>query len=183
MTAGRPKKMVSIAKVQEHFLTDTDHAHAFDETAEEYGMTKVEFFNFLIDMVNQNDKLKTAMSKLDLQKKAIEAQKKADEYRSQLAQIEFEERQREEIAAQIKRTNAYLISAFEAVAGKGREITMYPDAIEKLYGISLDIDKYNRNRQSVMEMDEQSIIRYLGIKRVAGHAKKEEEILRKIGGI
>ena len=181
MTAGRPKKMVSIAKVQEHFLTDTDHAHAFDETAEEYGMTKVEFFNFLIDMVNQNDKLKTAMSKLDLQKKAIEAQKKADEYRSQLAQIEFEERQREEIAAQIKRTNAYLISAFEAVAGKGREITMYPDAIEKLYGISLDIDKYNRNRQSVMEMDEQSIIRYLGIKRVAGHAKKEDEILRKIG--
>lgn len=32
-----------------------------------------------------------------------------------------------------------------------------------------------------MKMEEQSIIRYLGIKRVAGHAKKEEEILRKIG--
>lgn len=181
MTAGRPKKMVSIAKVQEHFLTDTDHAHAFDETAEEYGMTKVEFFNFLIDMVNQNDKLKTAMSKLDLQKKAIEAQKKADSYRAQLAQIELEEKQREEIASQIRRTNAYLITSFKAIAVDGKEITMYPDAIEKLYGISLDIDKYNRNREAVMEMDESSIIRYLGIKRVAGHAKKEDEILRKIG--
>ena len=181
MTAGRPKKMVSIAKVQEHFLTDTDHAHAFDETAEEYGMTKVEFFNFLIDMVNQNDKLKTAMSKLDLQKKAIEAQKKADEYRSQLAQIEFEERQREEIAAQIKRTNAYLIASFKAITGDGKEITMYPEAVEKLYGITLDIEKYNRNREAVKSMDDSEVIRFLGIKRVAGHAKKEDEILRKIG--
>ena len=30
-------------------------------------------------------------------------------------------------------------------------------------------------------MSEKLIIKYLGIKRVAGHAKKEEEILRKIG--
>ena len=183
MTAGRPKNMVSIPKVQLHFLADMEHAKEFNQICEEYGMSKVEGFNFLVDLVKQNEKIKTAISKIDLQKKAIEAQKEADSYRAQLAQMELEEKQREEIASQIRRTNAYLISAFEAVAGKGREITMYPDAIEKLYGISLDIDKYNRNRQSVMEMDEQSIIRYLGLKRVAGHAKKEEEILRKIGGI
>jgi hypothetical protein len=183
MTAGRPKNMVSIPKVQIHLLDDIDHANAFKELCQEYGMSNVEGFNFLVDMVRQNEKLKTAMSKLDLQKKAIEAQKKADEYRSQLAQIEFEERQREEIAAQIRRTNAYLITSFKAITGDGKEITMYPEAVEKLYGITLDIEKYNRNRESVKSMDESEIIKYLGIKRIAGHARKEEEILRKIGGI
>ena len=181
MTAGRPKNMVSIPKVQIHLLDDMEHANDFNQFCEEHGMSKIEGFNFLVDLVKQNEKIKTAISKIDLQKKAIEAQKKADSYRAQLAQIELEEKQREEIASQIRRTNAYLITSFKAIAVDGKEITMYPDAIEKLYGISLDIDKYNRNREAVMEMDESSIIRYLGIKRVAGHAKKEDEILRKIG--
>ena len=181
MTAGRPKKMVSIAKVQKHFLVDMEHGKAFDDIAAEYGMSQVDCLCFLIDLIRTDDKLKAAISKLDLQKKATEAQKMADAYRAQLAQLELEERQKEELAAQIRRTNTYLISAFHMVAGNGKEITMYPEAIEKLYGITLDIEKYNRNREKVQSMDESAIISYLGIKRIAGHAKKEDEILRKIG--
>ena len=181
MTAGRPKKLVTEAKAQIHLLPDLEHVKAFYSGAEEKGMSNVEYFCWLIDLTRTDEKLKTAISKLDLQKKAIEAQKEADAYRAQLAQLEFKERQREEIANQIRRTNAYLIAAFKLIAGEGKEITMYPEAVEKLYGITLDIEKYNKNREKVQSMDESAIISYLGIKRVAGHAKKEEEILRKIG--
>ena len=186
MTAGRPKKMVSIPKIQLHFLDDVEHVNRFKKGAEELGMSDVEYLNWLIDMTSWNEKLKAAISKLDLQKKAIEAQKQADAYRAQLAQLELEERQKEEIAEQIRRTNTYLITAFrefyKSEKSNGR-ITMFPEAIEKIFGITFNIEKCNKNFEEINDMDDDELIGFLEIKKIKGHAKKEEEILRKIGGI
>ena len=55
--------------------------------------------------------------------------------------------------------------------------------IAKDFGITFNIEKCNKNFEEINDMDDDELIGFLEIKKIKGRAKKEEEILRKIGGI
>ena len=98
------------------------------------------------------------------------------------SEIEHKQQSEEEVRKQIKQTSLYLEEAFKMIyhqSGKDiGKITMYPEAIERLYGITFNVEKANKHFSELPAIED--IVSFLHIQKLNNHAKKENEILARI---
>jgi hypothetical protein len=181
MTAGRPKKKDLEPKVQEHINLDVLHANLFNKFVEEGNFaSKTEAFNYLVELVG-HEEVKSKIDEYNLEARAAKLQRDADIVKAQLAKFKLEKQKNEEMSKLLRQTRMYAATAFKMLYTSSKNgITMFPEAIQKLYGISFDIPKCNANWKSISGMDDDELVSFLNIRKVPGKAKKEEEILRVI---
>ena len=182
MTAGRPKKKDVEPIVRMHINLDIFHANLFAKFVEESNSpSKREAFNSLLELVVQNEEIKRKIDKFALAERAAKLQRDADIVKAQLAKLELEEQKNEEMSKLLRQTRMYMVAAFRMLYNSSRNgITMFPEAIQKLYGISFDISKCNANWKIISGMDDDELVSFLAIRKVPGKAKKEEEIMREM---
>lgn len=182
---GRPMQMVKEAKVDEHIMLSPAEDAALREESKKTGKTKSELITDLIDaayLFRKPQELHLA----NLLKEKAEHDQKSALLAAKIITLQNEIRQQQEINDALLKTNLYMVTAFRLLYDSVKtvkKITMYPEAIEKVFGITFNIKKCNENFEELESMPDDELISFLEIKKIKGHAKREEEILRKIGGM
>ena len=182
---GRPMQMVKEAKVDEHIMLSPSEDTALREQSKKTGKTLSELITDLIDAAYLFRKPQELHLATLLKEKSEHDQKSAI-LSAKIITLQNEIRQQQEINDAILRTNLYLTTAFRMLydaSKSAKEITMYPEAIEKVFGITFNIKKCNENFAELESMRDDELISVLELKKIKGHAKREEEILSKIGGV
>jgi len=181
MRVGRPQKKDLEPKVQEHINLDVFHANIFHKFVEEGNFaSKTEAFNYLIELVGHKE-VKTLIDEYTLEARYTKLQRDADIVKAQLAKFKLEKQKNAEMSKLLRQSRMYMVVAFRTLYNSSRNgITMFPEAIRKLYGISFDISKCNANWKIISGMDDDELVSFLAIRKVPGKAKKEEEIMREM---
>lgn len=182
MTAGRPKKNDLEPKVHEHIELDVFHANLFNKFIEENNFaSKREALSWILEQVEQNEEVKRRVDILTLEERGAKLQRDADIVKAQVATLKLEEQKNEEMSKLFRQSRMYRVAAFRKLYNSSSKgITMFPESIPKLYGISFDISKCNANWKSISGMDDDELVSFLNIRKVPGKAKKEEEIMREM---
>lgn len=182
---GRPATMVKLAKIDEHIMLPAAEDNALREQSKKTGKPISQLVADLIDAAYLfRDTQEMQLSKLEKEK--AEHDQKAAMLSAKIITLRNEMRQQEEINNALKRTSMYMATAFRSlynISKSSGQISMYPEAIEKVFGITFNIQKCNENFEELELMDDDDLISFLEIKKIKGHAKREAEILRKIGGV
>ena len=181
---GRPIQMVHELKYHEHLVLSPEEDNALADYAVKMHMTKSQVVAMLIRASLFRQTQEIDLSKLEEQKATHD--KKSAELSARIITLRNQIRQQQEINDAILRTNMFLVTSFRMlynISKSSGQITMYPEAIEKVFGITFNVKKCNENFEDLESMPDDEMISLLEIKKIKGHAKKEEEILRKIGGI
>ena len=181
---GRPIKMVKELKYHEHVVLPPDVENALIDYAAKWNKTKSDIISDLISASLFRQPQEIELSKLEEEKATHD--KKSAELSARIITLRNQIRQQQEINDAILRTNMFLATSFRMlynISKSSGQITMYQEAIEKVFGITFNVKKCNENFGDLESMSDNELISMLEIKKIKGHARKEEEILRKIGGI
>ena len=181
---GRPMKLVKELKYHEHIVLPPEVETVLIEYAAKWNKTKSDVIADLISASLFRHPKELELSKLEEEKATHD--KKSAELSARIITLRNQIRQQQEINDAILRTNLYLTTAFRMLydaSKSAKEITMYPEAIEKVFGITFNIKKCNENFAELESMRDDELISVLELKKIKGHAKREEEILSKIGGV
>ena len=179
---GRPLKLVKEVKYHEHVVLPPEVENILIEYANKWHKTKSDIISDLISASLSRHPKEIELEKLEEEKAYHD--KKSAELAARIITIKNQIKQDEEFRKSLMKTNEYLIQAFSMVyelEKRNGKITMLMDAMERVYGITFNVQKCNENFSAIPEMSNDEIIKTFELKKLPIHAKKEEDVLRKIG--
>ena len=178
---GRHKNLVGESVVNEHIQLSTKLDKQLRAEAEYYGMTLRELVEAKIISTSPEEREKS-----ELEKKKVELELELAQINFKLENIKIREHEKSEFEKKIRRDRSYCVESFRLLYDISKrtaekKVLSDPAIVAQVYGISLNISKCNENFDIVPELPDDELIKFLDIKKLPGRAKREDEILRKIG--
>lgn len=180
---GRNKSLVRESVINEHFQLSPELDRQLRLEAKKLGISIRRLIELKIIYTSPEEREKS-----QLEKKKAELELALAQVNFKLENIKRLEREKSEFEKKVMHDRKYCVESFRLLYDVSKrtpekKILTDPSILAGAYGISLNIRKCNENFDIVQELPDDELIKFLDIKKVPGHAKREEEILRKIGGV